>query len=140
MRPARAPRILVAEDDRAFALFARFVLVKAGCKVDLADGACDAMELLLDDSRNYDAVVVDTELTDAEGCLVACCAGALRPNAAILVVSDYKRSEPPLHDVWLEKPYQPGDLVRALTAANSVALIRRLHGSHEEPLAVGAAS
>ena len=49
MRPARAPRILVAEDDRAFALFARFVLVKAGCKVDLADGACDAMELLLDE-------------------------------------------------------------------------------------------
>ena len=126
--------MLVADDDRAFGLFARYVLTRVGCVVDLAECADDAMNLLTDPTRTYHSVVVDADLTDAAGRNVALETRSLRPVAALLCVSDGPEREDSRHDVWLRKPYQPASLVRALSAASSVALIRLLHETPREPV------
>ena len=129
---AGGTRVLVADDDRAFGLFARYVLTKVGCAVDLAEDAGDAMSLLADAARTYHAVVVDAGLTDAQGRNVAFETASLRPDAALLCVCEGYEREDSRHDMWLRKPYQPAALVRALSAANSVSLIRRLHQSKRD--------
>ena len=121
----RVTRILVADGDRAFALFGRYVLRQVGCDVDMAESPDDALELIRDRSRHYSAVVVDPAFLDAEGDSICRQLFATRPEAAYVLVSESAAvgSEP--HDGRLRKPYQPAALVQAVTAAIEARAIRR---------------
>jgi DNA-binding response OmpR family regulator len=121
----RATRVLVADGDRAFSLFARYVLRQVGCEVDMAESADDALALIRDRARFYSAVVVDPEFTDARGDSVCAQLFTLRPEAAHVLVSESAATSPARHDAWLKKPYQPVHLVQAVTAGIEARAIRR---------------
>jgi DNA-binding response OmpR family regulator len=121
----RATRILVADGDRAFALFGRYVLRQVGCEVDMAESPEDALELIKDVTRRYSAVVADPAFLDAEGESVCRRLFALRPEAAYVLVSESDTVGQEPHDGWLRKPYQPSALVQAVTASIEARTIRR---------------
>ena len=121
----RVTRILVADGDRAFALFSRYVLRQVGCEVDMAENADDALELIRDRSRHYTAVVVDPAFEDTLGESVCRQLFALRPEAAHVLSSESPTVGLEPHDGWLRKPYQPAALVQAVTAAIEARSIRR---------------
>jgi CheY-like chemotaxis protein len=125
IRTRRVTRILVADGDRAFALFGRYVLRQVGCEVDMAESPDDALALVRDRSRHYSAVVADPAFSDAEGGSVARQLFAVRPDAAYVLASESAAAGPEPHDVWLRKPYQPAALVQAVTAAIEARAIRR---------------
>jgi DNA-binding response OmpR family regulator len=121
----RVTRILVADGDRAFALFGRYVLRQVGCDVDMAESPDDALGLIRDRSRHYSAVLVDPAFEDTEGDSVCRQLFALRPEAAHVLVSECAAVGTEPHDGWLRKPYQPAALVQAVTAAIEARAIRR---------------
>ena len=61
----RGVRLLVAEDNAVNQLLVKKVLLKAGCKVDLAMNGAEAIEYLK--ANKYDAVLMDIQMPEMDG-------------------------------------------------------------------------
>jgi CheY-like chemotaxis protein len=64
-RPARRPRVLVAEDDPVHRRLAQLLLERVGCLVDLAPDGAGAIEMLATES--YDLVLMDCQMPRMDG-------------------------------------------------------------------------
>jgi DNA-binding response OmpR family regulator len=91
----------------------------------MAESADDALDLVRDRSRHYNAVVVDPAFEDTLGDSVCVQLFELRPEAAHVLCSESSTVGLEPHDGWLRKPFQPAELVRAITAAIEARSVRR---------------
>lgn len=121
-------RILVVEDEVRVGSLARRVLEGVGSTVDVVESAEEAFEALQDTTREYHVVVIDRVLPGASGDELAADVAALCPEAGIVLTSGRVRTSRPVYDVWLEKPYGPRELIRAVSAALVARSMRRYRG------------
>jgi len=104
--------ILCVDDEPHVVTLKCAILEAAGHQATASTSACDAIEKLK--KNNYDAVVTDWRLGDANGRAVV---QAAKSNASlpVVVVSGYVaeafQAAEPLADLYLEKPVNPEELV-----------------------------
>ena len=129
-------RILLAEDDRSVARGISFVLQQAKMVVDTAETGAEALELAK--LYDYDAIVMDVMLPDAEGFDIVRRLRSGKNTAPILMLSAQGRAEAKIKglqcgaDDYLSKPFDQNELVARLQA-----IIRRSKGFSHSRLEVG---
>ena len=129
-------RILLAEDDRTIARGISFVLQQARMVVDTAETGAEAMEL--SKLYDYDAIIMDVMLPDAEGFDVVRRMRNAKTGAPILMLSGQAKAEHKIKglnagaDDYLAKPFDQNELVARLQA-----IVRRSKGFSHSRLEVG---
>ena len=129
-------RILLVEDDRTIARGISFVLQQARMVVDTAETGAEAMELAK--LYDYDAIIMDVMLPDAEGFDVVRRIRAGKNIAPILMLSGQAKAEHKIKglnagaDDYLAKPFDQNELVARLQA-----IVRRSKGFAHSRLEVG---
>jgi CheY-like chemotaxis protein len=130
--PARAPRpqpealqgretILLCEDEEALRFMIGRILGDAGYEVIAAPGGAEALELAAARNAPVDALVTDVIMPGLSGPDVAECLRARQP-VRTLFLSGYTadvltdRATLSSDSAFLEKPFAPDDLLRALRA------------------------
>jgi two-component system response regulator HydG len=105
-------RILCVDDEPNVVTLKCRILEQAGHTVTASTSAHDAIEKL--QSNDYDAVVTDWRLGDANGRAVVQ-AAKTHSTMPVVVVSGYVaeafQAAEPLADLYLEKPVNPEELV-----------------------------
>jgi DNA-binding response OmpR family regulator len=111
-------RILLAEDDRTNARGITFVLKQAQMVADTAETGAEAIDLAK--LYDYDAIIMDVMLPDAEGFDVVRRLRAMKNTAPILMLSAQSRAEHKIKglqsgaDDYLAKPFDQQELVNAV--------------------------
>lgn len=129
-------RILLAENDRTNARGVTFVLKQAQMVADIAETGAEAIDLAK--LYDYDAIIMDVMLPDAEGFDVVRRLRAMKNTAPILILSAQSRAEHKIKglqagaDDYLAKPFDQQELVARLQA-----IIRRSKGFSHSRLEVG---
>ena len=123
--------ILCVDDDPGMVALKKTILESAGYRVTACVSAEAARHAL--ESQTFDAVVTDWRLGDGVGRSVVQSAKA-HSSAPVIVVSGYVaeafQAAEPLADLYLEKPVNPVELIKAMET-----LLRSKTGS-SAPLAV----
>ena len=129
-------RILLVEDDRTIARGISFVLQQARMVVDTAETGAEALELAK--LYDYDAIIMDVMLPDAEGFDIVRRIRAGKNVAPILMLSGQTKAEHKIKglnagaDDYLAKPFDQNELVARLQA-----IVRRSKGFAHSRLEVG---
>ena len=129
-------RILLAEDDRTIARGISFILQQARMVVDTAETGAEALEL--SKLYDYDAVIMDVMLPDAEGFDIVRRIRNAKNTAPILMLSGQAKPEHKIKglnagaDDYLAKPFDQNELV-----ARIQAIVRRSKGFAHSRLEVG---
>jgi CheY-like chemotaxis protein len=111
--------VLVAEDERPVRMLLRVVLEAAGARVIDAEHGERALQLL-DLHPEVDVLVTDVNMPRLDGEQLVAAARVRRPWLPVVACSamDLDASYPALRpavDAVVQKPFVPGDLVRAVT-------------------------
>jgi len=105
-------KILCVDDEPSIVTLKAAILQAAGHEVTSSTSARDAIEKL--QHQNYDAVVTDWRLGDANGRAIVQ-AAKTQSAMPVVVVSGYVaeafQAAEPLADLYLEKPVNPEELV-----------------------------
>ena len=105
-------RILCVDDEPNIVSLKCAILQSAGHQVTPSTSAQDAIEKI--EQNNYDAVVTDWRLGDANGRAIVQ-AAKTHSTMPVVVVSGYVaeafQAAEPLADLYLEKPVNPEELV-----------------------------
>ena len=111
-RSLAATRVLLLEDDPAVVELLELSLTARGADLTVV-GEAGALYKALDGDR-FDAVLVD--LSPLEGALDEACnqARANNPDINIVVISGSVTVQPREDVVWVRKPFEPRELVRAI--------------------------
>ena len=96
-------RILVVEDSEDQGGLLRRYFEKAGCQVTLVETAEDAITAY--QGEHHDLAVIDLQLPGMDGWQLASKLKAERPACAIAITSVLDRSDFPLSDAALPKPF-----------------------------------
>jgi PAS domain S-box-containing protein len=118
--PGGTERVLVVDDELALRKLLETALTRKGYTVTLAGNGLEAMELINDSARSFDAVLLDLNLPGATGFEVFKVIKSNRPCLPILVLSGHlspgTRSEfaQAGHTDFVQKPYALDDLGRRL--------------------------
>ena len=129
-------RILLVEDDRTIARGIGFVLQQARMVVDTAETGAEALEL--SKLYDYDAIIMDVMLPDAEGFDIVRRMRNAKNVAPILMLSGQSKAEHKIKglnagaDDYLAKPFDQNELVARLQA-----IVRRSKGFAHSRLEVG---
>jgi DNA-binding response OmpR family regulator len=127
-------RILVVEDESHLAEGLRFNLEQEGYSVQVAGTGEDAMELLLKDKVQFDALVLDVMLPGKDGFSVARALREAHNYIPLLMLTARSRPEDVLHgfesgaDDYLPKPF-----ILSIFIARVRSLLRRKTWEHGEP-------
>jgi PAS domain S-box-containing protein len=119
--PPKAARVIVVEDDDAVRELTVRSLEAAGLTVLAAQDAAEASRLLGDGSTAPDMLLTDVVLPQVSGRELGQIAADHHPGIAILFISGYARDEVitrglvPENAAFLQKPFTPEHLVRAVT-------------------------
>jgi two-component system OmpR family response regulator len=133
---AKLMKLLLVEDERKIADFARKALEAAGCVVDVCDNGTDGFTLAT--SRTYDAAILDIMLPGRDGLSIL---RTLRERKIALPVilltarGELNERVEGLNlgaDDYLTKPFYTDELIARLHA-----VVRRTTGSGQSTLAVG---
>jgi CheY-like chemotaxis protein len=115
--------ILVAEDESALRSLAQKVFERAGCRVVAAENGEEALRIFSDDPDRFDGLVTDIVMPILNGWELAERIREQRPDLPIVFISGYADRESIRHrfraesDIFLQKPFRPEELVRAMTVA-----------------------
>ncbi|MFQ5864743.1 MAG: response regulator [bacterium] len=107
-------RVLIIEDDVAFAELAKLALRNSNYQIDVADDGCSALEML--SKRKYDLVISDYRLPNIHGIDVLKAAKRHNPNCETVLMSaaSPEMMESSLKDLnlsgFLQKPFLPAKL------------------------------
>jgi CheY-like chemotaxis protein len=118
--------VLVAEDETALRALVRKVLEKAGCKVFEAENGEEALRLFTQDSSRFDGAVTDIVMPILGGWELAEQIRQRSPDFPIVFISGYADRESIRYrlraesDIFLQKPFRPEELVRAMALALGV--------------------
>jgi CheY-like chemotaxis protein len=119
--PTRSPasRVLVVDDERVVRRALQRVLERDGHVVTLADCGKEAIDLYAQHWRDFDVVVLDVMMPDADGREVLRRMRELNPGVRAILSSGFTAESDPsltVSGTWLlQKPYTP-DQVRAVLA------------------------
>nr|WP_274605705.1 response regulator [Afifella marina] len=102
--PARAPVILLVEDEMLISMLATELLEELGLGVETATNAAQAMDVLAQDPGRFDVVMIDIGLPDRHGGELAEDVRALRPEVPIIFASGRSSSE-------LEETYRHDQMI-----------------------------
>ncbi|HEY1927624.1 MAG TPA: response regulator [Caulobacteraceae bacterium] len=125
--PRPTPRVLVVEDDPMVRLTIVEALLEAGCQVDEAATASEAMAKFGEGGDRLDAVVVDVGLPDGRGDRLVEAFRTSRPDVIVLLATGYgdaaAKATFASHEGLgvLEKPFD-GDALRAALRELGMAL------------------
>ena len=114
-------RVLVVDDEASVRMIARESLVRAGFEVMTANDGESAVELVRE--TPFDGVLLDLTMPGMTGVDVFGAMKRLRPDLPIVLTSGYSRQQTAarFHDAnidgFIQKPFLPSALVRALQAA-----------------------
>ena len=120
--PANA-RVLVVDDEASVRTIAQESLKRAGFTVATANDGESALELVR--TSAFDAVLLDVTMPGMPGTEVFGAIKRLRPDLPIVLTSGYSRQQTAARfterevDAFIQKPFLPSALVRALQAAVS---------------------
>jgi len=103
MTADEAVRVLVVEDSEDQAGLLRRYFEKAGCLVTIVESAEDAIQAY--GREHHDLAVIDLQLPGMDGWQLASKLKAERPACAIAITSVLDRSDFPLSDAALPKPF-----------------------------------
>ena len=114
-------RVLLVDDNAAVRRATELMLRAAGCReVQTAPGGAEALALAAD-GKGFDLLVTDLIMPQMNGAELAARLRALQPGLRVLFISGYAADV--LGDVaddpstgYLQKPYMPAGLTRALQA------------------------
>lgn len=128
MKPLSDITILVAEDERPVRMLLRVVLESAGARVIEAEHGGVALRLL-DLHPEVGVLCTDLNMPQVDGARLVVSARAVRPDLAVVTCSamDVAASRPDLArhcDGFVQKPFIPSELVRAIDAASSRRISR----------------
>ena len=118
--PRGSETILVAEDDEDVRDFVNFVLTRAGYRVLLAEDGIRAFEVAAATPHAIDLLLSDLVMPRVNGHELAAGLMALRPSMMLLHMSGYpgiRRSENAPATAFLQKPFSPEELLRAVRDA-----------------------
>ena len=111
-------RVLVCDDDPDFRAMAERALIRAGCRVDVATGANEALEM--QERNSYPVQLFDLELPDLSGLELGRRVRADDPVSVLIAVTAHRRvfdlvdARDAGFDDLFYKPISPRDLT-ALT-------------------------
>jgi two-component system cell cycle response regulator CtrA len=120
-------RILLADNDRTNARGITFALKQAHMVADIAETGAETIDMAK--RYDYDAIIMDVVLPDADGCDVVRRLRAMKNAAPILILSAQCRAEQKIKglqagaDDYMAKPFDPQELLARLQA-----IIRRSKG------------
>lgn len=114
--------VLVVEDDEAVRTATARLLGRAGYRVLEAAGGQEALDLVEGTPVRIDAVVSDVVMRDMDGVHLLERLRRLRPDLPVVLMSGYSDEELSaearrIATVFVEKPFDPGDLGRAVEKA-----------------------
>ena len=122
--PAAAPRgsetVLVVEDDESVRDFVELVLRGAGYRVLVAEDGVRALEVAAASAQPIDLLLSDIVMPRLDGHGLAAQLTRARPALAVMHMSGYpgiSRGEPGRDRPFLQKPFSPEELLRAVRAA-----------------------
>lgn len=128
MMSSENKRVLVVDDDDSARELLTYLLTKAGYDVCEAFDGIDALDLLC--SRRLEAVVTDYRMPRLNGVQLRAICRKLWPGLPVVLLSadaapeaDSISAEQP--NVWLRKPYNTADLLRAVKAACGSASVSK---------------
>ena len=116
--PERKSRVLVVDDETAVRVSVTKLLERSGFETEMASGGIQALEMLENDPRGFDLVLMDIMMPDLNG--VEATARILERDPAQLVVlmSGYHdHLLPDGHSGFLTKPFTRAELVASVEAA-----------------------
>ena len=110
--------VLVVEDEAYIRSLVRRVLSGHGYSVLEAGGPAEALRLARENAGALKALVMDMSLPKANGRELAARLAEVRPGVRTLFVSGYSEAEaaPPAGAAFLQKPFAPEALLRAVRA------------------------
>ena len=114
--------VLIVEDEKHLAAGLRFNLEAEGYTVDIVSDGESALALLLDEKRDYQAIVLDVMLPGKSGFEVASQLRAAGNYVPVLMLTARSRPEDVLHgfesgaDDYLPKPFELAVLLARLNA------------------------
>ncbi|HUK14688.1 MAG TPA: ATP-binding protein [Thermoanaerobaculaceae bacterium] len=114
-------RILVVDDEEPIRDGIAFLLREAGAEVAACDSGEEALVRFADSSPPFDVAVADFGLPGIDGCTLLGELLAIRPQLVAVLASGYTDTQrfTNLQDrgvLFFQKPFQVGDLIRALAA------------------------
>ncbi|RYZ00295.1 MAG: hybrid sensor histidine kinase/response regulator [Comamonadaceae bacterium] len=116
-----ARRVLLVEDNAELATAARELLLEAGCSVELAGSADEALVLLETMAPQPEVVLSDIRMPgEMDGVGLAARLQRTRPDLPVVLMTGYTpelEAARALRLQVLAKPVQPAELLRALAAA-----------------------
>lgn len=118
--PSDGELILVVDDEEPVRNLVSRVLLRAGYDVLLAENGRDAIRIYRDHMASIQAVLLDMSMPVMDGAETSRQIYEINPNARILFSSGYeetdatRRVEHEGHHSFIQKPYQPKDLIREL--------------------------
>jgi PAS domain S-box-containing protein len=118
--PRGSETILLAEDDEDVRDFVHFVLTRAGYRVLVAEDGIRALEVAAATPHAIDLLLSDLVMPRVNGHDLAAGLTALRPSMMLLHMSGYpgiRRSEDAPATAFLQKPFSPEELLRAVREA-----------------------
>jgi len=117
----KGARVLVVEDEEGVRQLAIRTLQSAGLTVTAAKDGSEALRLLREASPPPDMLLTDVVMPHLSGGELSATAASLYPGIPVLFISGYAGNEVfmrrliPEGAVFLQKPFTPGDLIRATT-------------------------
>ena len=122
--------VLIVDDEIGILRYISTVLRSVGYEILAADGGDEALALCK--SQVIDLMISDVAMPRMNGCALAACMNAHRPNVPIMFISGYPESKQIVAGLtargfahgytYLKKPFRSEELLRAIqTAFKSVA-------------------
>lgn len=111
-------RVALVEDEQALRSLLERTLTRAGYVVESAANGADAVEAFLSRADDFDILVTDVVMPKLRGPAVARRLREAHPHLQVIFMSGFTDGAlddiDPENDLFLQKPFSPGEFLRAL--------------------------
>ncbi len=124
---------LIVDDEPAVRSFLRLVLAKRGIWSLEAGNAAEALRIVQKLGGEIDLMITDVQMPgEIDGIDLACSVKSSFPTLPVIVVSGYGDGAP-AGITFLQKPFTPNAILKAVEAAERGAGVARTPGAGERP-------
>jgi CheY-like chemotaxis protein len=108
------PLSLIVDDEPSIRTYIRAILERESYEILEAGSAKQGLEILEDRGSSVDLIVSDVHMPEGDGLSFAHAAAKSFPTVPIILVSGYVNPNEASPFEFLEKPFSPDDLLRAV--------------------------